>query len=155
MYRSFALSLMPMLCVAHSLSAQDEARLLRFPATHGDQVVFTYAGDLYSVPANGGTARKLTSHVGFEMFARFSPDGKSIAFTGQYDGNTEVYLILAEGGVPKPRSCWSGKRRSRTELQVRPSRIKKRPAGSLPPSKPLTGPAPPRRSVCAPAALSL
>ena len=101
MYQSFALSLMSMLRVAHSLSAQDEARLLRFPATHGDQVVFTYAGDLYSVPANGGTARKLTSHVGFEMFARFSPDGKSIAFTGQYDGNTEVYLIPAEGGVPK------------------------------------------------------
>ena len=82
-------------------AAEAEARLLRFPAIHGDTIVFTYAGNLYSVPAKGGTARRLTSHDGFEMFARFSPDGKSLAFTGQYDGNTEVYLMPAEGGVPK------------------------------------------------------
>jgi tricorn protease len=82
-------------------SAQDEARLLRFPAIYGDQIVFTYAGDLYTVPSTGGIARKLTSHEGFEMFARFSPDGKWLAFTGQYDGNTEVYLMPAEGGVPR------------------------------------------------------
>src|SRR5947209_12365762 len=82
-------------------AAEGEARLLRFPATHGDRVVFTYAGNLYLVPAAGGVARRLTSHDGFEMFARFSPDGKQIAFTGQYDGNTEVYLMPAEGGVPK------------------------------------------------------
>ena len=49
---------------------------------------------------NGGEAQKLTSHIGYEMFARFSPDGKSIAFTGQYDGNTEVYLIPTDGGEP-------------------------------------------------------
>jgi tricorn protease len=77
------------------------ARLLRFPATHGDTVVFTYAGDLYTVPVKGGVARRLTSHEGFEMFARFSPDGKTLAFTGQYDGNTEVYVMPAEGGVPR------------------------------------------------------
>ncbi|HTY36590.1 MAG TPA: PDZ domain-containing protein [Bacteroidota bacterium] len=81
--------------------AQQEARLLRFPAIHGNQIVFTYAGDLYSVPAAGGVARKLTNDVGFEMFAHFSPDGKYIAFTAQYDGNTEVYLMPSEGGVPK------------------------------------------------------
>jgi tricorn protease len=81
--------------------AAEEARLLRFPAIHGDQVVFTYAGNLYNVPAAGGTARRLTNHDGFEMFARFSPDGKWLAFTGQYDGNTEVYLMPAQGGVPK------------------------------------------------------
>src|SRR5947208_16509397 len=80
---------------------QGEARLLRFPAIHGDAVVFTFAGNLYTVPAKGGVARRLTSHDGFEMFARFSPDGKHIAFTGQYDGNTEVYLMPAEGGTPK------------------------------------------------------
>jgi len=73
--------------------AQQEARLMRFPAIHGDQIVFTYAGDLYTVTTSGGVARKLTNDVGFEMFARFSPDGKWIAFTGQYDGNTEVYVI--------------------------------------------------------------
>ncbi len=84
------------------VSAQNEARLMRFPAIHGNQIVFTYAGDLYSVDKAGGSARKLTNDEnGFEMFARFSPDGKQIAFTGQYDGNTEVYLIPADGGVPK------------------------------------------------------
>lgn len=80
---------------------QDEARLLRFPAIHGDQIVFTYAGDLYTVAKTGGVARKLTNDSdGYEMFARFSPDGTTIAFTGQYDGNTEVFRIPAEGGVP-------------------------------------------------------
>jgi len=82
-------------------SGPTEARLLRFPTIHNDQIVFTYAGDLYTVPSTGGTARRLTSHDGFEMFARFSPDGKSLAFTGQYDGNTEVYLMPASGGVPQ------------------------------------------------------
>lgn len=82
-------------------SDNDEARLLRFPAIYANQIAFTYAGDLYSVPATGGIARKLTSHDGVELFPRFSPDGKLIAFTGQYDGNTEVYLIPAEGGIPK------------------------------------------------------
>src|SRR5580700_11537041 len=79
----------------------DEARLLRFPTIHDKQIAFTYAGDLYTVPSTGGVARKLTNHDGFEMFARFSPDGKWLAFTGQYDGNTEVYLMPAQGGVPK------------------------------------------------------
>src|SRR5438067_5766806 len=81
--------------------APDEARLLRFPAVHGNELVFTYAGNLYTVPADGGIARRLTNHDGFEMFARFSPDGTRLAFTGQYDGNTEVYLMAAEGGTPR------------------------------------------------------
>ncbi|HBX50229.1 MAG TPA: protease [Bacteroidales bacterium] len=81
--------------------AQQETKLLRFPAVHGSQVVFTYAGDLYTVARTGGVARKLTNDEGFEMFAKFSPDGKQIAFTGQYDGNTEIYVMPSEGGVPK------------------------------------------------------
>ena len=80
---------------------QSESRLLRFPAIYGNQLVFSYAGDLYTVSSKGGTARKLTSDAGYEMFARFSPDGKQIAFTAQYDGNTEVYLMPSEGGIPK------------------------------------------------------
>jgi tricorn protease len=80
---------------------QQEARVLRFPAIHDDQIVFTYAGDLYTVSSTGGFARKLTTHEGFEVFARFSPDGEYIAFTGEYDGNREVYLIPSSGGVPK------------------------------------------------------
>lgn len=78
-----------------------EARLMRFPTIYNNQVVFSYAGDLYTVDKSGGTARKLTSDVGYEMFSKFSPDGKTIAFTGQYDGNTEVFVMPAEGGSPK------------------------------------------------------
>ncbi len=81
-------------------NAQEESRLLRFPAVYDNQVVFSYAGDLYTVSRSGGTARQLTNYVGYEMFARFSPDGKTIAFTGQYDGNTEVFTIPSYGGKP-------------------------------------------------------
>ena len=82
------------------LMAADEARLMRFPATNGSEIVFSYAGDLHKVPATGGEAQRLTSYVGYEMFPRFSPDGKTIAFTGQYDGNTEVYTMPSSGGEP-------------------------------------------------------
>ncbi len=78
----------------------DEGRLLRFPTTNGTDVVFSYAGDLYRAPLAGGEAVRLTSHVGYEMFARYSPDGRTLAFTGQYDGNTEVYSMPATGGAP-------------------------------------------------------
>lgn len=83
------------------LANAEEARLLRFPATNGSDVAFSYAGDIYTVPLTGGTAKRLTSHNGYEMFARFSPDGNTIAFTGQYDGNTEVYLMPKQGGEPR------------------------------------------------------
>ncbi len=81
-------------------AAANEARLLRFPTTNGKEIVFSYGGDLYQVPINGGEAQRLTSHVGYEMFPKFSPDGKTIAFTGQYDGNTEVFTIPVNGGEP-------------------------------------------------------
>ena len=82
------------------LHAQEEARLLRFPAAHANQLVFTYSGDIYTAPLTGGQARKLTNAPGFEVFARFSPDGSKIAFTANYDGNTEVYVMPAQGGEP-------------------------------------------------------
>jgi len=95
----FLLALMAAITQSHG---QDEtARLMRFPAIHGNQIVFSYAGDLYTVEADGGTARRITSHKGYEMFPRFSPDGSKIAFTAQYDGNTEVYVMPAQGGSPK------------------------------------------------------
>ena len=99
MKKQFLFSLLA-LSVAAGAKA-DEARLLRFPATNGTDVVFSYAGDLYTAPLTGGEARRLTSHVGYEIFPRFSPDGKTIAFTGEYDGNREVYVIPAEGGEPR------------------------------------------------------
>ncbi|MCX7987058.1 MAG: PDZ domain-containing protein [Bacteroidales bacterium] len=79
----------------------EESRLLRFPAIWDNKIAFSYGGDLYVTTLEGGIARKITSHKGYEMFPRYSPDGKWIAFTGQYDGNTEVYLIPSEGGTPK------------------------------------------------------
>jgi tricorn protease len=92
------------LLVIGSASAQklpNTTRLLRFPTTNGRDIVFCYAGELYTVPKEGGTARRLTSGPGYTSFPRFSPDGTQIAFTSQYDGNTEVYVMPAEGGAPK------------------------------------------------------
>ena len=100
MNKKLILSLLALAGVPGLMMAADDARLLRFPATNGNEIVFSYAGDLYKVPAKGGEAQRLTSHVGYEMFPRFSPDGKTIAFTGQYDGNTEVYTIPSTGGEP-------------------------------------------------------
>lgn len=93
---------MAAICVINASATEinDEARLLRFPATNGSEIAFSYGGDLYTVPITGGDARRITSHIGYEMFARYSPDGKSIAFTGEYDGNREVYLIPSTGGNP-------------------------------------------------------
>ncbi len=90
-----------MLFAALSASVAEEARLLRFPTVGGETIVFSYAGDLYSVSVNGGEAKKLTYGDSYDMFAKISPDGKSIAFTGQYDGNTEVYTMPLKGGEPK------------------------------------------------------
>lgn len=78
-----------------------ETRLLRFPDIHEDQVAFCYAGDLWRAPVAGGMATRLTAHPGQELFPKFSPDGKWIAFTGQYDGDEQVYRIPATGGTPE------------------------------------------------------
>src|SRR6476469_2158969 len=93
-----------LLLVADFASAQtlpNTTRLLRFPTTNGSQIVFCYAGELYTVAKEGGIARRLTSGPGYTSFPRFSGDGKQLAFTSQYDGNTEVYVMPGEGGVPK------------------------------------------------------
>lgn len=80
---------------------REEARLMRFPHISNNTIAFSYAGDIYTVSSDGGEAKRITSHIGYEMFPRISPDGKLIAFTGQYDGNTEVYIIPVNGGEPK------------------------------------------------------
>ena len=98
MYRILCFFLL--LFIGNQANTQIEARLLRFPTISKENIVFSYAGDLYSVPRTGGTARKITTAIGNELFPRFSPDGKTLAFTGQYDGNTEVYTMPAGGGVP-------------------------------------------------------
>ena len=73
----------------------------RFPTIHGDAVVFAAEGDLWQVPLAGGRAVRLTSHDGNEAYARFSPDGRWLAFSGQYQGNVDVYVMPAGGGEPR------------------------------------------------------
>lgn len=93
--------ILPLAALAQDTKLPDTTRLLRFPTTNGSQIVFDYAGQLYTVDKAGGTARRLTSGPGYNSFPRFSPDGATLAFTGQYDGNTEVYTMPADGGTPK------------------------------------------------------
>ncbi|HEU4470479.1 MAG TPA: PDZ domain-containing protein [Flavisolibacter sp.] len=97
--RKFAIALASTLS-AGSVYAQIDAGLFRFPDVSRDQIVFTYANDLWVLPKDGGTAVKLSSPPGVESSPKFSPDGKSIAFTGNYDGNADVYVIPASGGLP-------------------------------------------------------
>jgi tricorn protease len=87
--------------LAVTAPTQAQTKLLRFPDIYASTVVFTYAGDLWKAPSSGGVATRLTAHPGQELFAKFSPDGRWIAFTGQYDGDEQVYVIPADGGVPK------------------------------------------------------
>ncbi|HKK09164.1 MAG TPA: peptidase S41, partial [Gemmatimonadota bacterium] len=83
-----------------SARGQVDARMLRQPDVSATSIAFVYAGDIWVVPKDGGTAHRLTTPAGDESFPRFSPDGKRIAFTGDYDGNEDVYVIPVGGGEP-------------------------------------------------------
>jgi tricorn protease len=89
------------LSVLGTLSAQVNAKMLQFPDVSSTNITFTYGGDIWIVAKEGGTAYKLTSAKGTELFARFSPDGKQIAFSGNYNGNVDVYVLPSLGGLPK------------------------------------------------------
>jgi tricorn protease len=97
---TLVLTLVVTLIFSMQLSGAKEARLLRFPDIHNDQIVFVYAGNLWTVKAEGGIARKLTSFEGQEIYPKFSPDGEWVAFSGEYDGNADIYKIPAAGGEP-------------------------------------------------------
>jgi tricorn protease len=86
-------------------SVTETTKLLRFPDVYGNEVVFCYGGDLWKASLDGGEARRLTAHPGQELFPKFSPDGSRIAFTSQYDGDEQVYVIPACGGEPQ-RLTW-------------------------------------------------
>ena len=88
------------LCNTFTTIAQG-TRLLRQPTLSQNEVVFVYANDLWKASLNGGDAIRLTSDDGYESNPHFSNDGKMIAFTAQYDGNTDVFVIPSEGGEPK------------------------------------------------------
>ncbi len=101
---SFALAtaILGAIALAHPRAAADATSLgyYRFPAVHGDTIVFTAEGDLWRVGINGGIAQRLTTHPAEESRAAISPDGKTIAFSAAYEGPTEVYTMAIEGGVP-------------------------------------------------------
>ena len=95
--------------VVASIPSFSQTKLLRFPSIRGDRVVFTYAGDLWTAPSSGGSALRLTSHPRVEVFGRFSPDGKWVAFTGQYDGDEQVYVVPTSGGEPRQLTFYPAK----------------------------------------------
>lgn len=84
-----------------SANAVSDSRLMRFPDINGNLVAFVYAGDIWTVSSNGGDARRLTSHEGMELFPKISPDGKWIAFSGEYSGSRQIFVIPSQGGVPR------------------------------------------------------
>jgi len=83
------------------VGAQNEARLMRFPDINKNLIAFVYAGDIWSVDATGGEARRLTSHPGMELFPKISPDGKWIAFSGEYSGSRQIFVMPSNGGTPR------------------------------------------------------
>jgi tricorn protease len=84
-----------------NLMAIEDARMLRFPDINNNLIAFVYAGDIWTVNSNGGEARRLTSHLGLELFPKISPDGKWIAFSGEYSGSRQVFVIPSSGGNPR------------------------------------------------------
>ena len=88
------------LSIVTSNFAINDARLLRFPDINKDLIVFVYAGDIWSVKAAGGEAKKLTSHKGMELFPKISPDSRWIAFSAEYSGSRQVYIMPITGGIP-------------------------------------------------------
>src|SRR5688572_8238991 len=97
--RLFPLAAAVTLALASAVFAQEDlTRLLRYPDIEGDRIAFVYAGDIWVVESAGGVARRLTSHPGLELFPKFSPDGRQIAFVGDYSGSRQVHVISADGG---------------------------------------------------------
>lgn len=97
----WAFLIVTLILITGAAFAADSQGYYRWPTVYGDRVVFTSEGDLWEAPLAGGVARRLTTAAGVESFAMYSPDGKWIAFTGNYDGNIDVYVMPAGGGEPK------------------------------------------------------
>ncbi|MDP2238052.1 MAG: PDZ domain-containing protein [Bacteroidales bacterium] len=89
---------MLLLLLPAGLKAMDDARLMRYPDINNNLITFVYAGDIWTVNADGGNAKRLTSHEGIELFPKISPDGKWIAFTAEYSGSRQIWVMPSEGG---------------------------------------------------------
>jgi tricorn protease len=105
--RAFFLSVFAICLVAGSISAQPSGgtRLLRTPTVSASQIAFAYANNIWTTPRAGGAARRITTFQGLTTTPHFSPDGRWIAFSGEYAGNLDVYVVAAEGGEPR-RLTW-------------------------------------------------
>ncbi|HLN22000.1 MAG TPA: S41 family peptidase [Bacteroidales bacterium] len=102
MKRYFLLTSVIFFCLAVlRVEAADDVRLLRFPDINNNLVAFVYAGDIWTVDADGGEAKHITTHEGFELFPKISPDGRWIAFSAEYSGSRQIYVIPSNGGVPR------------------------------------------------------
>ncbi len=99
--KKFVVLVLLLFVYASTVTAQVDARMLRYPDVSDSHITFVYADDIWVVSKDGGLAHKLSSPKGSEFFPRFSPDGQSIAFSGNYDGNTDIYTIPAMGGLPQ------------------------------------------------------
>jgi tricorn protease len=95
---------MATLAAAPALAQTNGQGFYRHAAIHGDTIVFSAEGDLWTVPVTGGTAQRLTTHPGIENHPVISPDGRTVAFTARYEGPTEVYTMPLAGGVPTRRT---------------------------------------------------
>ncbi len=87
--------------ISNFAMTQEDARLLRFPDVNQNLIAFVYAGDIWTVNVSGGEARRLTSHEGLELFPKISPDGKWIAFSAEYSGSRQIWMMPALGGPAK------------------------------------------------------
>ncbi|MBN2244254.1 MAG: PD40 domain-containing protein [Candidatus Aminicenantes bacterium] len=105
MYRILYFLILGLLSASPAAFTEDAPLLAQMPAVNQTHIVFVSAGDLWKIPREGGTAVRLTSSSGSEVYPKFSPDGSMLAFSGEYDGNMDVYLMPAEGGIPK-RITW-------------------------------------------------
>ena len=99
--KPFRLILLLIISLPLAFGAAGTIHLLQKPAMNKTQIVFSYAGDLWTVSRQGGMATRLTAGAGSESGAAFSPDGNTLAFSGEYDGNVDVFTVAATGGVPK------------------------------------------------------
>src|SRR5579872_4255899 len=105
--RKSLLTLVMLLATLSVAYAQINAALLRYPDVSATEIVFTYANDLWVVSKTGGIASHLSSPAGVEVYPKFSPDGKTIAYTADYDGSNSIYTIPTTGGIPT-RLTWYG-----------------------------------------------
>jgi len=98
---SFVVLILVFCCTYTAFAVEPHGGMMRYPDVSSTHIVFVYADDIWIVPRVGGAASPLASPPGGEGFPRFSPDGRTIAFNGNYDGNYDIYTVAVEGGIPE------------------------------------------------------